>query len=99
MTLEAAFTDLSSRFERLVEELEQGLLWSVMETMPAEEHALATHYVDATTDLIAAAREGLTASRAAIDGGPSLVRAGRALLLCQGRYHALVGLFENRMAS
>jgi hypothetical protein len=99
MTLEATFKDLTARWDRLAEELEQGLLWSVTETMPAEEHALATHYVDATTDLIAAAREGLTASRTATDDGPNLIRAGRALLLCQEQYNALVRLFRTRMAS
>ena len=65
MTLEVAFKDLTAKWERLAEELEQGLLWSVTETKPAEEHALATHYVDAATDLIAAAGEGLAACRAA----------------------------------
>ena len=99
MTLEAAFKDLTAKWERLAEELEQGLLWSVTETNPAEEHALATHYVDAATDLIAAAREGLAACRAAVDGGLSLGQAGQSLLLCQARYNALIELFYSQMAS
>jgi hypothetical protein len=99
MTLEAAFKDLSAKWERLAEELEQGLLWSVAETKPDEEHALATHCLDAATDLVSTAREGLAACRAAADGGLNLAQAGQALLRCQERYNALVELFHSQMAS
>jgi hypothetical protein len=99
MTLEVAFKDLTARWERLAEELEQGLLWSVTETRPDDEHALATRYLDAATDLIAAAREGLAAARDAIGGGPNLGLVGRSLLRCQERYNALVELFDGEMGS
>jgi hypothetical protein len=99
MTLEMAFKDLTARWERLAEELEEGLLWSVTETRPDEEHAMATHYIDAATDLIATAREGLAACRGAVDGAPNLGLAGRSLLRCQERYNALVALFDGEMAS
>ena len=99
MTLEAAFKDVTAKWERLAEELEQSLLWSVTETKPAGEHALATHYVDAGTDLIAAAREGLAACRAEVDGGLSLGLTGPSLLRCQERYNTLAGRFHNEMAS
>jgi hypothetical protein len=99
MTLDAAFKELSARWERLAEELEHGLLWSVTETKPAEEHMLATHYVDGATDLVSAAREGLAACRAAVDAGPSLGLAGQALLRCQERYNVVTELFNSRLAS
>src|SRR5262249_28425887 len=62
-------------------------------------HALATHYVDAATDLVAAAREGLAESRAAEGAGPGLARGGRALTACQGRYNVIVEQFASRLAS
>ena len=52
MTLEAAFKEQLAKWEGLVEELEHGLLWSVTETKPEEEHTLVTQYLDAATDLI-----------------------------------------------
>jgi hypothetical protein len=99
MTLEAVFKDLSAKWERLAEELEHDLLWSVMETKPAEEHALANHYVDGVTDLIAIAREGLAASQAVTDAGMGLGQAGQAVLRGQERYNVLVELFYSRLAS
>jgi hypothetical protein len=99
MTLEAAFKDLVANWQRLAEELEQGLLWSVAEAKPAEEHALATDCVDGATDLAAAAREGLAVGRAAADPGAGLGRAARALLGCQERYNTLTEQFYSRMAS
>ena len=98
MTLEAVFRDLAAKWEQLVEELEHSLLWSVTEMKPAEEHALATHYVDGVTDLIAVAQEGLAACRAA-DPGAGLGAAGQVLLRGQERYDALVELFNSRLAS
>jgi hypothetical protein len=99
MTLEGMFMDLATKWERLVEELEHGLLWSVMETKPDEEHALATHYVDAATDLIAAARLGLAACQTAADGNTSLGQSGKSLLCCQQQYNSVVELFDSTMAS
>lgn len=98
MTLEAVFRDLAARWEQLAEELEHHLLWSVTEMKPADEHALAHHYVDGATDLVAAAREGLAACRAA-DAAAGLGPAGQALLRGQERYNALVELFNSRLAS
>jgi hypothetical protein len=97
MTLEAAFNELLVKWRHLAEELEQGLLWSVIETKPPEEHALANHYVDGATDLVAAAREGVAACQAAADGGPG--PAARALLRCQQQYNAVVEQFHERLAS
>ena len=99
MTLGTAFQELAAKWQRLAEELEQGLLWQVTETKPAEEHALATHYVDGATDLVAAAREGLAAARAAVEGVVSLGQVGQAQLRCQERYNALGDLFHSRLAS
>jgi len=98
MTLETVFKDLAVKWERLAEELEHGLLWSVTETKPTQEHALATHYLDAATDLIALAREGLETCRAA-DNGTSLSKAGQSILRSQERYNVLAEQFESRMAS
>jgi len=99
MTLEAAFKEQLAKREGLVEELEHGLLWSVTETKPEEEHTLVTQYLDAATDLIATAREGLEACRVVADEVPSLGQAGQSLLRCQERYNAMVELFNSRMAS
>jgi len=99
MTLEAAFKEQSAKWEALVEELEHGLLWSVTETKPEEEYALATQYLDAATDLVATAREGLEACRVVSDELPSLGQAGQSLSRCQERYNAMVELFDSRMAS
>jgi hypothetical protein len=99
MTLEGNFKDLATKWERLVEELEHGLLWSVTETKPDEDHALANHYVDAATDLIAVAREGLAASQMAAGEIQSLGQAGKSLLRCQEQYNSVVELFDSKMAS
>jgi hypothetical protein len=99
MTLEAVFIDLSARWQRLVEEIEHGLLWSVTEAKPAEEHALATFYVDTATDLTAVAREGLAAARAGIGVVSNLPQTVGALLQCQERFHALGEQFHDRLAS
>jgi hypothetical protein len=99
MTLEAAFKEQSAKWEGLVEELEHGLLWSVLETKPEEEHILVTQYIDAATDLISTAREGLEASQVVANELPSLGQAGQSLSRCQERYNAMVELFNSRMAS
>ena len=99
MTLEAVFKDLSLRWERLIEELEQGLLWSVTQMKPEEEHALAHHYVDGATDLLDLARNGLTACRSVVEGTLSLAQTGKALLLSQEQYNALAELYQSRLAS
>jgi hypothetical protein len=99
MTLEAAFKDLTAKWVRLAEELEHGLLWSVTETKPAEEHALATDYLDTATDMIAAAREGLYACQTAFTGEFNMGQAGKVLLRCQEQYNAIVEMFDSKMAS
>jgi hypothetical protein len=99
MTLEAVFKDLSAKWERLVEELEHGLLWSVTQTQPEEEHTLAHHYVDGATDLLDLARKGLTACRSVADRTLGLAQAGKALLKCQEQYNALAELYDSRLAS
>jgi hypothetical protein len=99
MTLEAVFSDLSAQWKRMVEEGEHGLLWAVTETKPDEEHALATHYVDAATDLVAIAREGLAACPPSAAATPNLAQAGKGLLRCQEQYNALVSLYYSRLAS
>jgi hypothetical protein len=99
MTLERAFNELASQWRRLAEELEQGLLWSITEAKPDGEHSLTTHYIDAATDAIAIARDGLAACRAAIEYPPGLQAAGQTLLRCQEQYNALVRLFHSEMAS
>jgi hypothetical protein len=99
MTLEGNFKELAAKWERLVEELEHGLLWSVTETRPNEEHTLATHYIDAATDLIAAAREGLAVCQIAVNGDLSLAQAGKSLLRCQEHYHSIAEMFNSKMAS
>jgi hypothetical protein len=99
MTLEGNFKELASKWERLVEELEHGLLWSVTETKPNEEHALATHYIDTATDLVAAAREGLTISQNAASTDLSLSQAGKTLLRCQEQFHSIAAMFESKMGS
>ena len=100
MTLETVFHDLSVQWERLVEELEHGLLWAITETKPDEEHELANQYLDMATDLISTAREGWEASRAPTSKGafnPGL--ATQSLLKCHERYNAMMDLFNSRMAS
>lgn len=99
MTLEAVFSELSAKWERLVEELEHGLLWSVTETKPDEEHALASHYVDGATDLVAIARAGLETCRPIAAAAPNLAQASKALLRCHEQYNALVELYHANLAS
>jgi hypothetical protein len=98
MTLEASFNLLSAKWTRMAEEFEQGLLWSVMETKPADEHALATYYVDGVTDLVGFARAGLDACRSAVAAGSQLPQVGQTLLQCQRHYNAIVEQF-GRLAS
>src|SRR3974390_3534108 len=98
MTLEAVFKDLSAKWERLVEELEHGLLWSVTQVKPDDEHALAHLYVDGATDMLDLARSALSACRTVADG-TSLGQAAKALLQCQKEYNALAELYHDRLAS
>jgi hypothetical protein len=86
MTLEAAFKDLSGRWQALHEQLEQDLLWAALETKPDEEHALASRYVDGITDLVAEARQAATDSRRLAEGPPDLAQASRGLLAAQRRF-------------
>jgi hypothetical protein len=100
MTLEAVFNDLSRKWDRLAEELDDGLLWAITQTKPEEEHELATQYLDMTTDLISTAREGLEAARAPSSNGTfNTGLATQSLLRCHERYNALADLFNSRMAS
>jgi hypothetical protein len=99
MTLEGNFMELRAKWERLVEELEHGLLWSVLETKPNEEHALANQYIDAATDLIATARLGLAACQNVAGESLSLAQAGKSLLRSQEQYNAVLELFDSKMAS
>jgi len=86
MTLEAAFKDLSGRWQALHEQLEQDLLWAALETKPDEEHALASRYVDGITDLVAEARQAAADSRRLAEAPPDLAQAGRGLLGAQRRF-------------
>src|ERR1043166_30605 len=103
MTLQAVLTDLSGQWQRLVEELEDDLLWLVMQTKPQtnpeEEHALADHYVDGVHDLTSIAREALEACRPFAQGTPTLAAAAAVLLRCQERYNALIELYDARFTS
>jgi hypothetical protein len=99
MTLVDVFVDLSGKWKRMVEELEHGLLWSVVEMKPDEEHTLAHHYADGATDLLDLAHKGLAACSSVADGSPSLAQAGQALLNCQRQFNALVELYDSRLAS
>jgi hypothetical protein len=99
MTLEAVFKDLAVKWERLVEELEHGLLWSVTQMKPEEdEHTLAHYYIDGATDLLDLACQGLLACRS-VTAETSVAQAGKALVRCQERYNVLAERYENRLAS
>jgi hypothetical protein len=86
MTLEAAFKDMSERWQALHERLEQDLLWAALETKPDEEHSLASRYVDGITDLVAEARQAAADSRGLAVGPPSVTLASRGMLAAQRHF-------------
>jgi hypothetical protein len=100
MTLEAVFDNLTTRWRRLLEVVEQDLLWCVTKSQPEvqDRHHLGAEYTDAATDLLSAVRDGLAAC-AAVPRPPDLARAALALARCQGKYNVVSEMFETRLAS
>jgi hypothetical protein len=86
MTLEAAFNNLSGRWQALYEQLEQDLLWAAVETKPDEEHSLASRYVDGITDLVDEARQAAEDARGFTEGSPDFAQTTRRLLGVQRRF-------------
>jgi hypothetical protein len=94
MTLEAAFRDLSGRWQALHEQLEQDLLWAALETKPDEDHTLASRYVDGITDLVAEVRQAAADSRRLAEGPPDLAQASRGLVAAQRRHARVAQLLS-----
>jgi hypothetical protein len=99
MTLETALKDVGAKWELLHDRLTEDLLWSITQTMPGEQHALATHYVDAATDLIGEVNTALSDVRAAISEGANLGQTAQALARSQERFIRVNEQYSDRMAS
>jgi hypothetical protein len=99
MTLEAVCKDLNRKWQALHDQLVDDVLWSVTETKPDEEHTLATHFIDAATDLIAEVERALNEMKALAVGQPNIADASRILTVCQEQYHRIAAMIFAELLS